>query len=252
MARHHRKSSLETRTARLKSLPRGKPYAGPSLARGIRQDYRRNKTGNGSWIARGANGHGKYWTKVIAEADDYDESNGKTILNFYEAQEAIKKLVRGEDGSVNAPITVDGALIAYKTDLKARGANPYNADWPRVHLSSLLLSKPVAILDATELKNWRDSLLGTVAKSTINRLCGCVCAALEQAAQHDKRIKNRDSWETGLAGLLQVAIGNMTTRQLGKALRRISSLGDVGGAFLERQGRDKRGALWRVRFPATV
>jgi integrase len=26
-----------------------------------------------------------------------------------------------------------------------------------------------------------------------------VCAALEQAAQHDKRIQNRDAWETGLA-----------------------------------------------------
>lgn len=201
MARNHRKSSLESRSARLKLAPRGKPYPGPSLARGIRQDYRRNKTGNGSWIARGANGHGKYWTKVIAEADDYDESNGKSILNFYEAQEAIKKLVRGEDGSDNAPITVDGALIAYKTDLKARGANPYNADWPRVHLTSILLSKPVAVLDAVELKKWRDGLLGTMAPSTINRLCGCLCAALEQAAKHDKRIRSRDAWETGLAGL---------------------------------------------------
>jgi integrase len=40
-----------------------------------------------------------------------------------------------------------------------------------------------------------------MAPSTINRLCGCLCAALEQAAQHDKRIQNRDAWETGLAGL---------------------------------------------------
>ena len=54
---------------------------------------------------------------------------------------------------------------------------------------------------ATELKKWRDGLLGTMAPSTINRLCGCLCAALEQAAQHDKRIQNRDDWETGLAGL---------------------------------------------------
>ena len=40
-----------------------------------------------------------------------------------------------------------------------------------------------------------------MAPSTINRLCRCVCAALEQAAQHDKRIQNRDAWETGLASL---------------------------------------------------
>ena len=113
-----------------------------------------------------------------------------------------KKLTRGEDGSADsAPITVDGALTAYKTDLISRNANPYNADWPRVHLTSALLSKPVALLAATELKQWRDSLLGTMAPSTINRLCACLSAALEQAAQHDKRIQNRDAWEIGLAGL---------------------------------------------------
>ena len=65
----------------------------------------------------------------------------------------------------------------------------------------MLLSKPVAMLTATELKKWRDGLLGTMAPSTINRLCGCLCAALELAAQHDKRIQNREAWETGLAGL---------------------------------------------------
>ena len=84
---------------------------------------------------------------------------------------------------------------------KPAEANPYNAEWPRLHLTSALLSKPVALLTATELKKWRDGLLGAMAPSTINRLCGCLCAALEQAAQHDKRIQNRDAWETGLAGL---------------------------------------------------
>ena len=110
--------------------------------------------------------------------------------------------MRGADGSADsAPITVDGALTAYKTDLISRNANPYNADWPRVHLTSALLSKPVALLAATELKQWRDGLLGTMAPSTINRLIACLSAALEQAAQHDKRIRNRDAWETGLADL---------------------------------------------------
>lgn len=202
MARNHRKSSLESRTARLKLTPRGKPYPGPSLARGIRQDYRRNKTGNGSWIARGANGHGAYWIKVIAEADDYDESNGRGILNFYEVQDSIKKLVRGEDGSAdNAPLSIDGALIAYKADLTARSANPYNSEWPRLHLTSVLLSKPVALLSSDELIKWRNSLLGKLAPATINRLCACLSAALELAAQHDHKIQNRQAWEVGLASL---------------------------------------------------
>ena len=59
----------------------------------------------------------------------------------------------------------------------------------------------MALLASTELKNWRDGLLGTMAPATINRLCRCVCAALEQAAQHDDRIQNREAWEIGLADL---------------------------------------------------
>jgi integrase len=201
MARKVRHSSLETRTARLKLAVRRKPYSGPSLARGVALLYRRNRT-NGSWVLKASDGHGAYWTKAIAEADDFDESDSKTILNFFEAQDVAKQLARGEDGSIgNAPITLDDALKDYRQDLEARSANPYNADWPRLHLSSVLLSKPVALLAATELKKWRDGLLSTMAPSTINRLCGCLCAALEQAAQHDKRIQNRDAWETGLAGL---------------------------------------------------
>ncbi|MEH2563507.1 site-specific integrase [Bradyrhizobium sp. AZCC 2289] len=202
MARKHRNSSLESRTARLKLAVRRKPYSGPSLARGVALMYRRNKT-NGSWVLKASDGHGAYWTKAIAEADDHDESNGKTILNFFEAQDAAKKLARGTDGSADtAPISVDSALTAYRRDLDARGANPYNADWPRLHLTSVLLSKPVALLTSAELNKWRDGLLGTMAPATINRLCACLSAALELAAQHDaKRIQNRDAWDIGLASL---------------------------------------------------
>ena len=163
--------------------------------------YRRNK-GNGTWLLKVSDGHGKPWTKAFAQADDFDDSDGKTILTFFEAQDVAKGLMRGADGSADsAPITVDSALTAYETDLTARSANPYNAKWPRVHLTTALMSKPVALLAATELKKWRDGLLGTMAPSTINRLIACLSAALEQAAQHDKRIQNRDAWEIGLAGL---------------------------------------------------
>jgi integrase len=201
MARKQRNNSLETRTARLKLAVRRRPYPGAKLARGKQMQYRRNK-GNGTWLLKVSDGHGKPWTKAFAQADDFDESDNAAILTFFEAQDTAKKLTRGEDGGAdNAPITVDGALTAYSADLISRNSNPYNADWPRVHLTSALLSKPVALLAATELKHWRDSLLGTMAASTINRLIACVSAALEQAAQHDKRIQNRDAWETGLANL---------------------------------------------------
>src|SRR5262249_2372855 len=126
----------------------------------------------------------------------------KNVLTFYEAQDAAKRLARGEDGSADtAPITVDGALKDYRRDLQARNANPYNAESPRVHLPSVLLAKPVQLLNAHEVKKWRDGLLTKVARATVNRVCRCVFAALELARHHDERIQNRQAWEVGLAGL---------------------------------------------------
>jgi integrase len=201
MARKQRNSSLESRTARLKLAVRRRPYPGAKLARGKQMQYRRNK-GNGTWLLKVGDGHGKPWTKAFAQADDFDDSDHKTILTFFEAQDVAKGLTRGEHGSDdNAPITVCGALTGYRADLEARRANPYNAEWPRVHLTSVLLSKPVALLAPAALKKWRDGLLGTMAPSTVNRLCACLSAALEQAAQHDSRIQNRDAWDIGLATL---------------------------------------------------
>jgi integrase len=70
-----------------------------------------------------------------------------------------------------------------------------------VHLTSVLLAKPVQLLNAHELKKWRDGLLGKIAPATVNRVCRCLSAALELARQHDERIQNRQAWEVGLAGL---------------------------------------------------
>ena len=102
--------------------------------------YRRNKT-NGTWVLKASDGHGAYWTKGFALADDFEDADAKNVLTFYQAQDAAKKLGRGEDGSTgNALITVDSALKDYRRDLESRSANPYNADHPRLHLTSALLS----------------------------------------------------------------------------------------------------------------
>ena len=82
--------------------------------------YRRNKT-NGTWVLKASDGHGAYWTKGFALADDFEDADAKNVLTFYQAQDQAKKLARGEDGGADsAPITVDGALTAYKADLDAR------------------------------------------------------------------------------------------------------------------------------------
>lgn len=201
MARKARHSSLETRTARLKLAVRRKPYNGPALARGVLLQYRRNKT-NGTWVLKASNGHGQYWTKAIAEADDFDESNGERVLTFFQAQDTAKKLAgRSVEADPTAPVTVDGALTDYRRDLETRGASTFNADYPRKHLTSVLLSKPVALLASKELRTWRDGLLGALKPSSVNRLTKTLKAALVIAASHDQRIRNQEAWDIGLEAL---------------------------------------------------
>ena len=90
-------------------------------------------------MVKASTGSGGYWTKRIAEADDFDDSDGKSILTFYEAQDRAKQLARGgsAEADTTAPITVDRALDDYKRDLIARGASAYNADYPRRQLTRI-------------------------------------------------------------------------------------------------------------------
>src|SRR3954464_6677586 len=110
MARKVSFGALESRSARLRLKIRRRPYAGPSLARGISLMYRRNKN-NGTWVLKSSNGQGAYWTKGFALADDFEDADGNNVLTFFQAQDAAKRLARGEKGSAdNAPINVDAAL----------------------------------------------------------------------------------------------------------------------------------------------
>jgi len=204
MARRIRDSKLETRSARLRLAPHKKPYAGPLLARGLRQDYRRNQ-GAGSWVARGANGHGGYWTRALkgVVADDHEDADGIRVLNFWQAQDAIRKLASGKSGeSGDRPATVHEALHAYERHLRVNGGDPYNAGRVRAHLSGAIAGKPVALLTARELQRWRDGLLAKgMTPASINRVNNGFAAALEQAAKLDLGITNHNAWRVGLAGL---------------------------------------------------
>jgi hypothetical protein len=57
--------------------------------------YRRNRT-NGTWVIKAANGHGAYWTKGFAVADDFEDADGTHVLTFHQAGETGKALARGK------------------------------------------------------------------------------------------------------------------------------------------------------------
>jgi integrase len=199
MVRRVRDTRLETRSSRLRLEIRGKPYW-VRIARGIKLGYRR---GPGTWSVRVADGHGKDWIRKFADADDHDEADANRVMTFWQAQDAAKALARGKDGTGDdKPMTVEEALTAYEKELIANEADPYNANRVRRHLPSTLLTKPVALLKATELRKWRDGLMAKkLAPATINRTKIGLHAALEFVAKSDPRITSRLAWQVGLATL---------------------------------------------------
>src|SRR4051812_2729034 len=201
MARHVRASNIETRTSRLK-LPVAKKPIFVKVASGVSLGYRRNITA-GTWVARVADGKGGNWTKRVANADDFEDANGCSTLNFWQAQDRAKTLARGgSDEGDGKPASVAQALDSYEVDLQARGADVRNVARIRVHLSNTLASKAVALLTFRDLRHWREGLSKRgLAPASVNRSANVLKAALNLAADHDTRIATRTAWETGLAAL---------------------------------------------------
>ncbi|OPY99161.1 hypothetical protein A5906_25830 [Bradyrhizobium sacchari] len=202
-----RKIALESATARAKLTPRKASYfvrVAPHIALG----YRRNQSGFGTWSVRFADGSPSGWLKAFGIADDKEPANNNGVFSYDQALMQARRLARGngdsdcEPASSFAPVNLDGALVAYEADLKGRGSSTYNASSLRKHLSLFLLARPVALLNAKELRMWRDGLLEKgLQPSSVVRYCKSLRAALNLAASHDKRIMNADAWGTGLESL---------------------------------------------------
>jgi integrase len=202
MPRKARAVKLETRAARLK-LPVAKKPIFTKIGPGLGLGYRRNTTA-GTWVVRAADGKGGNWTKAIGTADDFDEADGKVVLDFWQAQDrarAIARVGRAGDGDDGRPVTIAKALDQYQADLKIRGGDAGNVARVRAHLADTLADKTVALVTARDLRSWRDGLAKELAPATVNRTANGLKAALNLAADHDERIPSRRAWETGLASI---------------------------------------------------
>jgi len=199
MARRPRSSSLETRTNRLKLPVQQKPHCFTAIAPGIALAYRRGKDRN-AWVVRVADGKGGNWLKNLPSIpDDHEDANGESVLTFWQAQDAARKLARGTVES-GRPVTVAEALADYERDLRARGGLTGNVSRVRHHLPPSLATKPVAMLTSRELQRWRDGLV-EMKPATVNRTTHILKAACNLAARHDARITNANAWRIGLASL---------------------------------------------------
>jgi integrase len=108
------------------------------------------------------------------------------------------------------------------------------------HLPALLLAKPIPLIEANELRRWRDSLLqASLIPAAINRVLGGVVAALNLAAAHDPRIKSRQPWHVGLQGLPDATRARnvvLSDDQVRKLISAAYDRGERFGLFVETLG----------------
>ncbi len=228
-------SGLETKTARLRLPVVSKP-AWVTVGPGVGLGYRRNKTA-GNWVARLADGKGKYVTRNIGVADDFEEANGRSVLDFWQAQTKARDLAKGDNAVQDVAIMSFGrAVDTYEADLRVRDGDIGNVSRLRSHLSTAMQRKAVALLSTTELRRWRDGLAKKLTPATVNRICSVAKAALNLAADHDERIASRRAWEIGLETIANaqqsrnVILSEAVVRQIVIEARR---LGDEFGNLIE-------------------
>ena len=200
MARIVRDSSLQTREARSRLKPRGKPYW-RGIEQGLHVGYRKPRKGPGRWLARRYKGNQDYEFIPLGTADDFADADGVVVLSFKQAQEHAQQLARGNAGNVGEDrraVTVAVALDHYEADLRARGAEVANATRVRLHLGKTLAERPVALLTSKSLMSWRNGLLSSMTRSSATRVCRAFKAALNLVADQSDGAQGRSAWELGL------------------------------------------------------
>ena len=129
MARKVRDRELDTREARGKLKPRGKPYW-RTIEPGLHLGYRRLKGRAGTWSARHYLGGQAYEVEAIGVADDQSDADGVAILNFWQAQsKARKRMVSRAHTAAGktGPLTLKAAVERYLDWLEHSRKSAYDA-----------------------------------------------------------------------------------------------------------------------------
>ncbi|HEX2447358.1 MAG TPA: site-specific integrase, partial [Methyloceanibacter sp.] len=151
MARRVQNATLESRSARLKLKASGKPYY-QSIGEGLHLGYRKGARA-GKWVVRRYIGDQQYTVDTIAQADDIEDANGDSVLNFWQAQEQA----RGKRTKVG-PYRVQDAIEDYLKTLEGRGAHYERGIRARRHILPYLGEELVDTLTASRMREWHAEL----------------------------------------------------------------------------------------------
>jgi integrase len=204
MARKVKDRELDTRAAREKLKPRGKPYW-RLIERGLHLGYRRLKGKAGTWCLRHYLGEQAYGVEAIGAADDLSDADGMVILDYWQAVEKARQRMVERASEANGTgdvLTVRTAIDAYITMRDAReGRRQGRAVRSDAHRLALyvigreqrgnraaikptkLADVPLPALTETDLSNWRNQLPDMTEASkrrTISDLKAALNAAYEK------------------------------------------------------------------------
>jgi integrase len=234
-------TSLEkTVRAAKEFVVRRKPYF-VKVVPGVALGYRRNQ-GPGVWVVRGADGKGSTWIQTFATADDVAPANGEAIMTYKQALKRAQTVAQSKGVVSTAdhkrPITVEGAIDAYQSDLIARGQSEQNATSTRFHLKgSPIFRTSVMLLEKAQLAAVRNGMVASGMKpASADRVGKSLKAALNLAASHDPRITNAKAWSQGWSLLPNSSTANnviLTDEVVGAIVRKAYSVDQQLGLQLD-------------------
>jgi integrase len=181
--------------------PSGKPYW-RSLDAHLHIGYRRGLH-SGKWCYRRYEKVSKSYVveTLPGVADDKADADGISVLNFHQAQDKVRKrYAKHQQKGVAVGFTINDALDQYKADLEKRSGDPANVSRVRQHIGDLGNASVVDV-EATRYRRWRDGL--TIKPASVNRTCAALVAALNLAAELDKKgiAPHREEWRSGLQAI---------------------------------------------------
>jgi integrase len=168
MARRIQDRNLDSKDARRKLAPRGKPYW-RGIERGLHLGYRRLSDAAGPWIVRRYLGNQKYDEKRIGIADDLSDADGVKVLDYWEAVDAVRG-ASAKDAAVKKRYTVADAVCAYLEYMTAeKKSAPHVRSRMDAHVLPVLGHIEVRDLDAETLRKWLRDLAGKPARIRTSR-----------------------------------------------------------------------------------
>lgn len=262
MARSVQDAKLDSRNARDKLKPRARPYYTTlipgELHIGYRIRRRKGRGAQGRWLVRrymgkDANGVGRYQEQDIGLADDHLDADGKTILDFKQAQRLANEWRRDNAGQPqpSGPLTVTAALERYFTYIDQEGRPTAEARLrAKLHILPSLGKELVDALTTERLRRWladmaklpprlRQKLDATAPryktitlddeakrrrKSTANRVLTILKAALNHTFD-EGHAKSNNAWGRSLKPFKAVDAARTRFLSVAEAKRLINAAG---------------------------